>query len=186
MMPSCRPKTHQKGQSHTPFPAWNCPNKLDPKVWLSHQLGTVLCRSTLDKQIGAAPKYYGLFNGGVNTAVTGMPTKQYREVQINLRPKEAAREAFTDSMLGMTGTINALVRDNLSEGSSADEQLEFMQDKCAQAAELLGLHKKARQVQPREYIAGNKRVMSVDLAARKRLALGQQQAEQPRLTECTA
>lgn len=31
------------------------------------------------KQIGAAPKYSGLFNGGVNTAaaVTGMPTKQY-------------------------------------------------------------------------------------------------------------
>ncbi|DBA97325.1 TPA: hypothetical protein ACH3X1_015063 [Trebouxia sp. C0004] len=32
------------------------------------------------------------------------------------------------------GTINALVRDNLSEGNSTDEQLEFMQDKCAQAA----------------------------------------------------
>ena len=32
-------------------------------------------------------------------------------------------EAFTDSMLGMTGTINALVRDNLTDGSSADEQL---------------------------------------------------------------
>ena len=127
------------------------------------------------KQIGAAPKYYGLFHGGVNTAVTGMPTKQYRNIQVHLRPKEAAREAFTDSMLGMTGTINALVRDNLTDGSSADEQLEFMQDKCAQAAELLGLHKKAKQVQPRGYIAGNKRVMSVDLAARKRLALGQQQ-----------
>ena len=127
------------------------------------------------KQIGAAPKYYGLFHGGVNTAVTGMPNKKYREVQINLKPKEAAREAFTDSMLGMTGTINALVRDNLSDGSNADEQLEFMQDKCAQAAELLGLHKKAKQVQPRGYIAGNKRVMSIDLAARKRLALGQQQ-----------
>ena len=57
-------------------------------------------------------------------------------------------------MLGMTWTINALVRDNLAEGSSADEQLGFMQDKCAQAADLLGLHKKARQVQPRDYIAG--------------------------------
>ncbi len=142
------------------------------------ELGSII------KQIGAAPKYYGLFHGGVNTAVTGMPTKKYREVQINLRPKEAAREAFTDSMLGMTGTINALVRDNLTEGSSADEQLEFMQNKCAQAAELLGLHKKSRQAQPREYITGNKRVMSTDLAARKRLALGQQ-AEQPRLTACT-
>ena len=52
-------------------------------------------------------------------------------------------------MLGMTGTINALVRNNLAEGGSADEQLEFMQDKCSQAAELLGLHQKAKQVQPR-------------------------------------
>ena len=96
------------------------------------------------KQMGAAPKYYGLFNGGVNTAVTSMPTKAYREIQVNLGPREAAREAFTDSMLGMTGTINSLVRDNLAEGSTADGQLAFMQDKCAQAAELLGLHKKAR------------------------------------------
>ena len=53
----------------------------------------------------------------------------------------------------------------LTDGSSTDEQLEFMQDKCAQAAELLGFHKKARQVQPREYIAGNKRLMSAGLAA---------------------
>ena len=50
-----------------------------------------------------------------------MPIKQYREVQVNLRPKEAAREAFTDSMLGLTGTINALVCDNLADGGSADE-----------------------------------------------------------------
>ncbi len=113
-----------------------------------------------------------------------MPTKQYREVQVNLRPKEAAREAFTDSMLGMTGTINALVRDNLADGSSADEQLEFMQDKCAQAAELLGLHKKARQVQPREYIDGNKRVMAVALTARKQQRLSQ--AAQPGLIESVA
>ena len=104
-----------------------------------------------------------------------MPTKQYREVQVHLKPKEAAREAFTDSMLGMTGTINALVRDNLKDGSSADDQLLFMQDKCAQAAELLGLHTKAKQVQPREYIAGNKRSMSADLTARKRLVTEQQQ-----------
>ena len=134
------------------------------------------------KQMGAAPKYYGLFNGGVNTAVTGMPTKAYREIQVNLRSREAAREAFTDSMLGMTGTINSLVRDNLAEGSSADEQLEFMQDKCVQAAELLGLHKKARQVQPRDYIAGNKRVMSIDLTARKHQKL--LQTEQPSAIEC--
>jgi len=129
------------------------------------ELGSII------KQIGAPPKYYGLFHGGVNTAVTGMPTKKYREVQINLKPREAAREAFTDSMLGMTGTINALVRDNLTEGSSADEQLKFMQDKCAQAAELLGLHKRSRYIQTREYITGNKRVMSEDLAAQKRARL---------------
>ncbi|DBA95083.1 TPA: hypothetical protein ACH3X1_002596 [Trebouxia sp. C0004] len=48
--------------------------------------------------------------------------------------------------------------------SSAAEQLK---DKCAQAAELLGLHKKARQVQPKEYIAGNKKFTSLDLVARK-------------------
>ena len=123
------------------------------------------------KELGQAIKQInggGLINGGVNTAVTGMPTKQYREVQVHLRPKEAAREAFTDSMLGMTGTINALVRDNLTDGSGANEQLEFMHDKCAQAAKLLGLHKKARQMQLRVYIAGNKRVMSEDLAAHKR------------------
>ncbi len=78
---------------------------------------------------------------------------------------------------------NALVHDNLTDGSSADEQLEFMQDRCAQAAELLGLHKKARQVQSREYIAGNKRVMSVDLTARKQQRL--LQSEQPNAIECT-
>ena len=63
------------------------------------------------------------------------------------------------------------MRDNLIDGSSADEQLMFMQDKCAQAAELLGLHEKARQVQPREYIVGNKRLMSVGLTARKQQRL---------------
>ena len=119
------------------------------------------------KGAGAPVRYYGLMNGGVNRAVTGMPTAQYRAVQVNLRPKEAAREAFTDSMLGMTGTINCLVRDNLADGSSADAQLQFMQDQCAKAAELLGLHKKARDVQTRKYITGNKRVMSQDLAAQK-------------------
>ena len=53
-----------------------------------------------------------------------MPTKAYREIQVNLRPREAPREAFTDSMLG---TINSLVRDNFADSSSADEQLEVMQ-----------------------------------------------------------
>lgn len=36
---------------------------------------------------------------------------------------------------------------------------------------LLGLHKKARDVQTREYITGNKRVISEDLAAQKRARL---------------
>ena len=63
------------------------------------------------------------------------------------------------------------MRDNLTDGSSTDEQLEVVQDKCAQAAELLGLHKKARQVQPREYTVGNKRRMSVGLTARKQQRL---------------
>lgn len=77
------------------------------------------------RTVQAAPKYYGLVNRGVNTAVTGMLTKTYREVQVNLRLKEAARE------LSMTGTINALVRDNLAGGSSMHDQLLFMQDKCS-------------------------------------------------------
>lgn len=46
-----------------------------------------------------------------------------------------------------------------------------MQYKCAKAAELLGLHKKARDVQTREYITGKKSVMSEDLAAQKRTRL---------------
>ena len=64
-----------------------------------------------------------------------------------------------------------LVRDNLTDGSSADGQLMFMQHKCSQAAELLGLHEKARQVQPREYIVGNERLTSVGLTARKQQRL---------------
>ena len=43
-----------------------------------------------------------------------------------------------------------------------------MQDECAQASEL-GLHKRVSQVQPREYIASNTRVMAVDLTAKKQL-----------------
>lgn len=42
-----------------------------------------------------------------------------------------------------------------------------MQDKYAQAAKLLDSHKKAKQVQPGDYIAGNKRVMAADLTSRK-------------------
>ena len=85
------------------------------------------------KSAGAAGNFYGLMNGGVNRAVTGMP--------------------------------------NLADGSTANAQLQFMQDQCAKAAELLGLHKKAKDVQTREYITGNKSVMSDDLAAQKRARL---------------
>ncbi len=55
----------------------------------------------------------GSLNGGANTGVTGTPmgTRTYREIHVNLRLKEA----FTDSMLGMTGTINALVEDTLAD-----------------------------------------------------------------------
>ena len=59
----------------------------------------------------------------------------------------------------------------LTDGSTADDWLLFVQDLCAKAAELLRLHKKARDVQTREYITGNKRVMSEDLAAQKRARL---------------
>lgn len=83
-------------------------------------------------------------------------------------------------MLGITGTINAWVHDNPADGSSADEQLEFMQDKCAQAAELLGLQV-ARQVEPREYTAGSKQLMSIDLTARKQQRL--LQTGQPKAIE---
>lgn len=53
-----------------------------------------------------------------------------------------------------------------------------MQDKCAQA--LLCLYKKARQVQPRHDIAGNKRVVSINLTTRKQQKL--LQTEQSRST----
>ncbi|KAL0018291.1 hypothetical protein WJX79_000615 [Trebouxia sp. C0005] len=36
--------------------------------------------ATAIKQIGAVPKFYGLLNG-ITSAVTGMPTKAYREIQ---------------------------------------------------------------------------------------------------------
>ncbi|DBA80685.1 TPA: hypothetical protein ACH3X1_007926 [Trebouxia sp. C0004] len=39
------------------------------------------------QQIDAAQKYYGLFNRDVNTAVTGVLTKQHWEVQVNLKGK---------------------------------------------------------------------------------------------------
>ncbi|DBA76928.1 TPA: hypothetical protein ACH3X1_009524 [Trebouxia sp. C0004] len=76
------------------------------------------------QQIDAAQKYYGLFNRGVNTAVTGVPSKQYW-------------------------------CNNLVDGSNADEQPEFMQNKCAQTAELLGLHKNTTQMSTMSITAAN-------------------------------
>lgn len=70
-------------------------------------------------------------------------------------------------MLGITSKSNASICNNLAEGNSIDTQLEFTQDKCMQAAMLMGLHAKAQQVQPRRHIAGNKRVMTQDLLAQK-------------------
>lgn len=50
----------------------------------------------------------------MNKAVTGLATREYRGTQVNLNKNEAARGAFTDSMLGFSGTVNCLVRDNLA------------------------------------------------------------------------
>ena len=46
------------------------------------------------KQTGANPKYYGLVNGGVNRAVTGMYTKAYRDVQVNLLTQRGCERGF--------------------------------------------------------------------------------------------
>ena len=59
-----------------------------------------------------------------------------------------------------------------------------MEDKCTQAAELLGLHKKARQTRQREYITGNNRLVSLNLTVKQKQKL--MQAEQPRVLACAA
>ncbi len=64
-----------------------------------------------------------------------MPTTAYRDVHLHLKKGEGA---CTDNMLLMTGTVKWLVRNNLTGGSNADDQLEIMQSKSAKAAELLG------------------------------------------------
>lgn len=58
-----------------------------------------------------------------------------------------------------------------------------MGDECTWAV-LLGLHNKARPVQPRIHIAGNKRVTSVHLTARKEQRL--LYTEQPLSIRCAA
>ena len=123
------------------------------------------------KDMGADQNCYGVMNGGVNQAVAGMPTKTYRKVQINLRPKEAAREAFTECMLGMTSLVNTKVAKNLLAGKDLRSQVAFIKDRCTQAAQLLGLHEEAAIVQERSHIASNKRLMADALAADKRAKL---------------
>ena len=100
---------------------------------------------------------------------------KYMKIQTNLQKREGPREAFTDSMLGMTGTINCLVCDNVKGCSSLDDQLTFMQDKCAEDAKLFGLHEIAKVKRPKEDIVGNKRVMVQALAADKRMQLAGEQ-----------
>ncbi|KAK9827066.1 hypothetical protein WJX74_005350 [Apatococcus lobatus] len=128
------------------------------------------------KEKGVHQACYGYMNGGVNQAVAGMPTKIYRQVQVNLKPKEAAREAFTECMLGMTSLVNTKVANNLGEGKTLPSQVLFIKERCAKAAELLGLHEEAKVVQERRHINSNKRLMAEALTADKRARLDQAQA----------
>lgn len=68
-----------------------------------------------------------------------MPAKPDRDVHLNLKTGEAARQACTIGIVQMTGTVDCLVSNN--RGFSADDELESMQSKCAKAAEFLGPHK---------------------------------------------
>ena len=119
------------------------------------------------KQAGARLHHYGKTHGGINQAIVGMPTAAYRRIQVNL-DNGTPRNAFTESMLGMSATVMCLVRDNLDAGKTPDDQLLFVDDNCKKAAQLLGLHEQALVIQPRSYIEGNKEVMARQLAADKR------------------
>ena len=132
--------------------------------------GTKSLGDALKAEAGARREDYGKTHGGINQAIVGMPTAAYRHVQVNLDNKEV-RNAFTESMLGMSATVMCLVRDNLTAGKTLDDQLLFVNDGCKKAAELLGLHQAALQVQPKSYIEGNKQVMAQQRAADKRARL---------------
>ena len=126
------------------------------------------------KSLGAALKEnggggsYALFNGAVNTAVTGMRTAVYRGVQVNLE-KGPARDAFTPGMLAMACTVSTLAAEGIEAGETRAVQIDKMQGKYADAAELLGLHDTARIVQSEEYIKKNQRRMIEARPSYKRL-----------------
>ena len=81
------------------------------------------------KEAGAKREDDGKTHGGINQAIVGMPTTAYRQIQVNLKNKEV-RNAFTESMLGMSATVMCLVRNNLSAGKTLDDQLLFVKDGC--------------------------------------------------------
>ena len=66
-----------------------------------------------------------------------MPTKAYREIQVNMKSREGAREALQTACRAKQGPYMPLMRDNLAVSSSTNEQLVFIRDKCAPAAEQL-------------------------------------------------
>ena len=122
-----------------------------------------------------AKNSYALFNGSVNTAVTGMRTADYREVQVNLK-KGPARDAFTDGMLAMAYTCSTLAGEGIEAGETLGAQIDKMQGRFKQASQLLGLHETARVVQPLEHVERNKRRMVEDRPSFKRLQGAGQQA----------
>ena len=126
------------------------------------------------KYLGAALKEnggggsYALFNGGVNTAVTGMRTAVYRGVQVNLG-KGPARDAFTDGMQAMAYTFSTLAGEGIERGETLGAQIDKLQGTYADAAEMIGLHDTARIVQPKEHIEKNQRRMIEARPSYKRL-----------------
>lgn len=130
------------------------------------------------KDRGAPQNSYALFNGSVNTAVTGMRTAEYREVQVNLK-KGPARDAFTDGMLAMAYTCSTLAGEGIEAGETLGAQIDKMQGRFMQASQLLGLHDTARIVQTVEHIERNKRRMIEDRPSFKRLKSAGQKAALP-------
>ena len=92
-------------------------------------------------------KDYGKTHGGINQAIVGTPTAAYRQIQVNLNNKEL-RNAFTESMLGMSATVMCLVRDNLSAGKTLDDQLLFVNDGCKKAVDCLHCTKQLYRCSP--------------------------------------